>query len=61
MLVEDITFDPLLASFKLIADAYSPINVVCKVKNIIYKSLLLFVYNEYNNNLCAFLNCQTNL
>ncbi|CAK9268960.1 unnamed protein product [Sphagnum jensenii] len=30
VLVEDITFDPLLASVKLIADACSPINGVCK-------------------------------
>jgi hypothetical protein len=32
MLVEDITLDPFLASVKLIANAYSPINGVCKVK-----------------------------
>jgi len=32
MLVEDITFAPLLASVKLITNACSLINVVCKVK-----------------------------
>jgi hypothetical protein len=32
MLVEDITFDPLLASVKLIANACSLINGVYKVK-----------------------------
>jgi len=32
MLMEDITLNLLLASVKLIVDACSPINGVCKVK-----------------------------
>jgi hypothetical protein len=47
VLVEDITFDPLLVSVKLVVNVCSPINGVCKVKKIIYKSLMLNFCNEY--------------